>query len=272
MNGIKSAGRRGLRVIKNLQMFADFARWHLFGKPNRKRYSTPDAKQLREDGVTTVDNFLPDGECSRIKTDIEELLEGDDEDAVYITADNEKGIDPFDPSNGAVVQDRSGGGHDHDEGMIDIFHVDQAIDGLEPIIESEQIREIVSEAAGENYDPEILHAYINRSVTETRPLHSDMQGVPEFKAFIYLTDVPNESYGPYRYSRGSHRSIIKRLINNILGALFDHPGVDMRYLFNAEPILADKGALIVSNQSGVHRGTPQEPGKERMLLAIRYRP
>lgn len=271
MSLVKSAGKRGLRVLNNMRMFVDFARWRLAKRSDDNVSLTEHAETLQNDGVVVLENFFPADKCEQIKADIEELLEGNHEDAVYITASETDEHDVWNPSNGAVVMDRSGGGHDHDEGMIDVLHLDEAIDGLESIIQDDKIESIISEATREDYQSEILHAYINRSVTDTRPLHSDMQGVPEFKAFIYLTDVQEESYGPYRYARGSHHSIVKRLVNNVLGGLFDHPGVDMRYLFDAEPMLGDKGTLIISDQTGVHRGTPQEQGRERMLLTIRYR-
>jgi hypothetical protein len=35
---------------------------------------------------------------------------------------------------------------------------------------------------------------------------------------------------------------------------------------------APKGTLIISDQSGYHRGIPQEEGKERMLISNSYTP
>ena len=36
------------------------------------------------------------------------------------------------------------------------------------------------------------------------------------------------------------------------------------------PVFAKKGDLVVSNQSGSHRGFPQSPGFKRIMLVVRY--
>ena len=36
--------------------------------------------------------------------------------------------------------------------------------------------------------------------------------------------------------------------------------------------LAARGTLIISDQNGWHRGLPQEPGHERILLSINFAP
>jgi len=113
----------------------------------------------------------------------------------------------------------------------------------------------------------LLH---NSSVTNTRGLHVDnLHG--SYKAFLYLSDVRPED-GPYAYVPGSHRraDLLRReaRLNSLLGcAETDSHAFDGLALSFPVP----KGALIVSCQSGVHRGLPQKPGASRSVLVANFR-
>ena len=113
----------------------------------------------------------------------------------------------------------------------------------------------------------LLH---NSSVTNTRGLHVDnLDG--NYKAFLYLGDVRAED-GPYAYVPGSHRrtDLLRReaRLNSLLGhsETDSHAFEDLALSF---PV--PKGTLIVSCQSGVHRGLPQMPGASRNVLVANFR-
>jgi hypothetical protein len=113
----------------------------------------------------------------------------------------------------------------------------------------------------------LLH---NSSVTSTRGLHVDnLDG--SYKAFLYLGDVRTDD-GPYAYVPGSHRraDLLRReaRLNSLLGYVEtdSHAFEDLALSF---PV--PKGTLIVSCQSGVHRGLPQQPDASRSVLVANFR-
>jgi hypothetical protein len=157
--------------------------------------------------------------------------------------------------------------------MLDIFNMDLAIPGLKDLKGDEFIQGVISKAAQEPYTADNLNIYINRSVTNTRDYHADTYS-GKYKAFVYLTDVPDPSYGPFSYVRGSHQpSRIRRRFRSFVNDRFrDVPSTNAVFYSTSDVDVctAPKGTLIVANQAGLHRGMPQEEGKERMLVSISY--
>lgn len=268
MSVIKSVGRRfaGQRTRSlyiNLRKYRRFLQWR-FSEKTTDIETKSAASELREEGIVIEEDYFTAEQCEEIRAKIDELIEGDRGDALYVIHGDDFDDDETD---GAIVIERGG---DYDVGMIDIRHLDRSFPELSETKNDPHISDIVQGAGGEEYEPKILHAYVNKSVTDTRRNHWDTQDDPHYKAFIYLTDVPDESYGPYRFARKSHRSVVKRFVNNVVGAIAKWPGGDARLLFQTKPVLGEKGTLVVSNQAGVHRGTPQKEGKERYVLVIRF--
>lgn len=136
------------------------------------------------------------------------------------------------------------GEHPWDDGMLDIFHIQKLID-MDDIIKSKELTNTFSDIKKSIRN---INIYCNHSVTSTREYHRDSKGGGQFKAFIYLTDVVDESYGPYSYMKGTHTETTDE-------------GEIVNYI-------ADKGSLIISNQSGLHRGLPQQQGRSRRLISI----
>lgn len=111
----------------------------------------------------------------------------------------------------------------------------------------------------------------NDSVTATRGLHVDnLMG--NYKVFLYLDDVRSVEDGAYAYIPGSHRrtDLLRREAR--LNALCGRPESDS-HAFDGREIAfpARKGTAIISCQSGVHRGLPQQPGASRTVLVGNYR-
>jgi len=112
----------------------------------------------------------------------------------------------------------------------------------------------------------------NDGVGNTRGLHVDNL-VGSYKAFLYLGDVLRLSDGPYAYVPGSHRcgDLLRRQarLNSLRGrADTDAPGFDGLEM----PLPVAKGTVIVSCQSGVHRGLPQRADATRSVLVGSYWP
>ena len=72
--------------------------------------------------------------------------------------------------------------------------------------------------------------------------------------------------GPYCFVKGTHVDTPLKKLNNIVGNK-ESPLVDP---MNIVPVLGKKGTLIISDQSGIHRGIPQKKGSIREVLLMRY--
>lgn len=116
-----------------------------------------------------------------------------------------------------------------------------------------------------------LNLYINNSIKKTRGLHADSYD-RTIKGFVYVTDVDSLEHGPYCYVKGTHLNSPWRKANKNISKRYQNktesPFVD---LLAVTPILGKKGTLVLSDQSGIHRGIPQEEGYIRKLLVMRYK-
>jgi hypothetical protein len=158
--------------------------------------------------------------------------------------------------------------------MLDVFNVDMAVSEVKSFKTDETINKIINQATSEEYSPDNVNVYWNQSVTTTRDFHADTYG-GKFKSFVYLTDVPDRSYGPFSYVKGSHKSSkLKAKVSGIVNKIKDNPSTDAVFYDEDDVIYctAPKGTLIIANQAGYHQGHPQKEGKERMLLTTSYTP
>lgn len=170
----------------------------------------------------------------------------------------------------AVVREGS------DAGMIDIFHVDAFLNrrgiDLQNILRSSGVVDTIAAVLPGEFELRNVNAYINRGVIFTRGFHVDSYGGNQLKAFIYLTDVTSLDNGPYCYVIGSHSDSGFPILNTVLAKFLGRRMTDVSAFerTNALPLLGESGTLLVSNQSGAHRGYPQTPDGERVLLALNF--
>jgi hypothetical protein len=221
---------------------------------------------LRFDGIVVIEDYLDPETCDDIRTRIEEVLNDDD---LTIVEGGEMSYHEFANMGEPVVNKRSG---ERDDGMLDVFNVDLVVREVAEFKNDEMIRQMVSGAAGEEYSPDNANVYVNKSVTDTRDFHADTYA-GKFKSFVYLTDVPDESYGPFAYVRGSHDSSkVKQKISKVANKVRGNPNTDAVFYDESDVVrcTAPRGTLIVANQAGYHRGIPQKKGNERMLLTTSY--
>jgi hypothetical protein len=224
------------------------------------------AEALAEAGVVVVEEYLEPERCDELREEVEALLAGD---VVEARPDDDYG--DLVARDEPVVKQRSG---DWDDGMLDVFNVDRTIPGLAAFKEDEFVADIVGRAAGEGYAPDTVNVYVNRSVTNTRGFHADTYG-GKFKSFVYLTDIPDRSFGPFAYVEGSHRpSALERTVNGAVNRIRGAPPTDAVF-YDEDDVrvcTAPKGTLIVADQTGYHRGIPQDSGRERLLATTSYTP
>jgi hypothetical protein len=172
-------------------------------------------------------------------------------------------------NEGTLFQERGAGGHD--EGMLDIKHVDKSISDFSEKIEIVKILETIKKELGLILSVENINCYWNVGVKNTRGLHADNHTKDQYKAFIYLTDVLDDLDGPYCYVPNSYKASLTRykcIISNYFNSspLTDYSTQDFEVsMLKAK---ASKGTLIISNQNGAHRGWPQGENNKRALISI----
>lgn len=230
--------------------------------PDRDRH----VAELRENGITIVENYLDEETAESFYERITGSLDSDefargDEYATYGEMAN---------ADEPVADRRTG----TDEGMIDIFNMDTVVPDIEKIKSDPDINGIINMAAGREFTPTNINTYVRRSVTNPTWYHADSYS--KFKTFVYLTDVPDRTYGPYSYVEGSHNvSTVEKFGTVFLNRIKGQSGASHAIVPNPEEALhatAPKGTLIISNQAGYHRAHPQEEGRERVLLTTSYSP
>jgi len=162
-------------------------------------------------------------------------------------------------------------------GVIDLFFLDKAArengwDALSACcaqLQQGAVAEII--AAVSRARARQVNMLRSDSVTSTRGLHIDnLEG--SYKAFLYLSDVRGTGDGPYAYVPGSHRrpDLLRREAR--LNGLKGRPEGDSHAFEGYEMVFpAEKGTVIISCQSGVHRGLPQRPGASRTVLVGNFR-
>ena len=152
--------------------------------------------------------------------------------------------------------------------MIDIFNVDRLLEAigktLNNFFNSEWLLNVIN-FTNEKINPKNLNLYVNNSITKTRGFHVDSY-YRSMKVFIYLTDVNCLDDGPYCFVKGTHVDNPLRKLNMIIGDK-EAPLIDPLKII---PVFGKRGTLIISDQSGVHRGFPQSKGSLRELFVMRY--
>lgn len=159
-----------------------------------------------------------------------------------------------------------------DSGMLDIFNIENTIQKISAI-DQEKIIKILENVTGQDVFFLRANAYVNNSVKGTRLYHVDNTQPVVYKAFVYLSDVPDISYGPYSFVRKTHRFSFYTYLNlfrNLFSKKYcstDMPIYPLNKVVNA---IGKRGDLFLSSQNGIHRGLPQEDGKKRIALIFSF--
>ena len=238
---------------------------------------------LDKDGIFIIPNFINEIESDTLCTEIENAVElyklklGDkinfeDETALVQTKPNKnkfKKYDDYDNYPKPILNVREGA----DNGMLDIFNIDNLLgnklsSGIFSKIRNDSFLNDFLKSLPKNLKMKNINSYVNSGITKTRGFHVDSYK-NQIKFFIYLTDVIELNHGPYTYVKGSHKENMYRSINGQLSENLniktETPIVNMNDIY---PILAKKGSLVISDQSGFHRGYPQSKNGIRRTLTI----
>lgn len=251
---------------------------------NKSDFDLAAAKEiLAKSGILIVKDFVSPDELGSLSASFEGLLS--------LIGDFKNSNDSFEEKEGYLIQNGpakiSGYGNlagylkpvinirdGHDSGMVDVFNVDHLIpefnEHIKPHFEDATLKSLLDRKS-ESLSAKNLNVYINESITGTRGFHVDSYG-EQIKAFLYLSDVNELNDGPYVYVKKTHLETVYRKINKkIAGGVVkktESPIVDHE---NILPVLAKKGALIISDQGGIHRGHPQSESGKRYVAVMNYK-
>lgn len=218
-----------------------------------RRMSYKNNKNLKNfSGIRIEPGFLSEGNSDLLYKEISALVE-----KKYLAND------------GTLFQERGAGGHD--EGMLDIKHIDRTIPDFSEKIKVVKILETVEKELGLKLSVKNINCYWNVGVQNTRGLHADSHTKDQYKAFIYLTDVLDDLDGPYCYVQNSYKVSLTRYKCVIFNYFNSRPLTDYSTQDFEVKMLkakASKGTLIISNQNGAHRGWPQGENNKRALISI----
>lgn len=245
-----------IRFIKNL-LISDIKRNNL----KFQKSESYEISKLRKDGILVIKSIMDVQKCKKNLQLLEHFI------SKFKTSTKFK--------SGTFISFRTETSNDNaDFGMIDIFNVDYEI----PEIEFKEVIPIVEELTSRAYKKKVrfyrLNAYINEGVNYTRDYHIDNFST-DFKAFVYLTDVIDTTYGPYSYIKGSLGIYIPKYLNMIFNFFSKkRRAPDMTMFINKSRILnciGNAGDLIISDQAGFHRGLPQVKDKKRVALVFNFK-
>jgi hypothetical protein len=230
---------------------------------------------LNKEGIVVVPGVLDNSKVDETKKIIKDIIQNIKKSESpekknrrnYIVQNKIiKGQSYYDLSNNpkSVVVIRQG----NDQGMIDVFNVNRLLGKLGDEIYKVFLKDWLVDLlknSNEPVNPKNLNLYINHSVTSTRGFHVD-SNYRSIKGFIYLTDVNTIEDGPYCFVKGTHIDTPFSKVNKSLGEK-EAPFIN---ILDIIPVLGKKGTLILSDQSGIHRGIPQRIGSIREVLVMRY--
>lgn len=208
--------------------------------------------KLLNNGIIIKKKFLDKSTCDEIKKKVKDII--------LIKKDEIKIRDSYDSYER------------YDTGMIDISNIDLLYNQLKKKIKYLEIKKVIESELKKKIKLKNINCYINKGVSNTRVFHCDSFGSGQHKSFIYLTDVPNDSYGPYSYIKDSHREILLKFKNIFVNYFKGFPITDGRS-HNEKKVIkcyGEKGDLIITSQDGFHRGIPQKEKKERILIMVNF--
>jgi len=235
---------------------------------------------LKSEGIVVIPNYLPQAVLESAEHAIQQIeqhleqhsskpLFEDDNIILQNGQSIANGYDELASHSKVIATVRQG----QDQGMVDVFNIDrleiQSSDSTRSYFEKSKLSHILSDSKGAPLLKNI-NLYLNRSITSTRGFHADTYS-KKLKAFVYLSDVTQLSDGPYCFVRKSSNEGPWRTANQQLAKILPNkteaPFINIA---DAVPILAPKGSLVISDQSGFHRGIPQSENSIRKVIVASY--
>ena len=253
-----------------------------------KRSFLKAAWTLRRHGVLVLRAAVAPERLQAINTEVDQLLDGIERsegpdltcNAILNLPDKRsiKGYDNFVDAERAVINyrvKRPDGRSGSDAGMVDIFHPERLSGSMATLVEGclheRLIARLLLAASWLPMRVKCRNLYVNRGVQDTRGYHCDGRS-QKFKSFVFLSDVRDLSDGPYCYVPTTHRDrrAWKRSKQfNALNGCNRHEYTQLQG-YQALPMLAQAGDMVISSQRGAHRGHPQHPEARRSVLVNMY--
>jgi hypothetical protein len=239
------------------------------------------SKLLEEEGIVIVRNFLDQSQLDSADRAIKKVINAlaaaspeqnyeNDEILVQSAERVATSYTAMATHPKTIVTIRRGA----DAGMVDVFNIDRLAGDQADALRQPFTRNGVLRLLSDGDSPpkaKNLNLYINRGITKTRGFHADTFG-KSLKGFVYLSDVNSLDDGPYCFVRQTHVDgpwrKANQKISELAQAKTECPFININM---AVPVIAPRGALILSDQAGIHRGIPQVPGAERLVMVMRYR-
>jgi hypothetical protein len=232
---------------------------HLFDGHSSDDHIRKYSKEIRENGIISIGNYLDESFCDQLRNEIEGFAADYPESVVL--------------ENGTEITHRNSKdatGADH--GMIDIKYTERSIKSVSSVDQTPLIK-ILESASNQEVIAVRVNAYVNVGVENTRGYHIDDAQPHMYKAFVYLTDATDLSCGPYSFVKKSHRFSLHSYVN-IIKNLFiknnrstDSPWYDHNLV---QHCTGKKGTMVMSNQNAIHRGMPQDKGKKRVAIIFSF--
>ncbi|RAP38803.1 hypothetical protein DID80_02190 [Candidatus Marinamargulisbacteria bacterium SCGC AAA071-K20] len=217
------------------------------------------ARELRENGIVIVEDFLNAAVCDNFVEEIDAVVARDKKNPELTKSE---------------IQYRDFNSLDgYDTGMIDIVNIDRDFPKIWDDFDPKKIETIIKIATARTLYFRTFNAYLNYSVTNTRGMHVDDVQPPVYKAFVTLKDINSTDDGPYTFVKKTHRLNLIRYINLFINFFVTSKIVTNFDLYSKKQVvqtIAKKGALVISNQTGIHSGHPQKPNHKRCMLVLSY--
>jgi len=226
-------------------------------------------KVLREEGVLKRESFLSDNELSLILSEVDTLVH--EKDIYNVQPDLANTYESLRESKEYVINRRVPT-RDGDDGLIDVWNIDRYFSP-----ESQNILEkikthslnVIERSFETKYKFFTHNLYVNRGV-RTRGIHADSDIFPSrVKSFCFLTDVPDETYGPFSYIKGTHLEGGKKYHRRY--DIYEPLSGEERDNYEVYTGI-EKGDLVIAAVAGAHRGLNQEKDKVRIVLVSSYDP
>ena len=204
-------------------------------------------EQLNDEGLVIIEGYLSPQQCDSLCQRVDSVLERY-RDLIW--------CDPQDSDHRAFGADRV------DEGVAD-FRNDPWL--------SELMKRYTNSASFSGLTLANRVRFRPGNVGSGGGWHKDTAKTRQFKAIVYLNDV-NEFNGPFQYCTGSHR--LSHALRGILQHGHRHQQDRFEGPVNAEALAAheeirtvvgQRGTLVLTDTSGIHRGKPIEEGTRYAL-------
>jgi hypothetical protein len=157
--------------------------------------------QLREKGAIMIPGFLSHDKCDTLVESIRSLVSSVDVSKTYEC--KEYMVNSTGPNRIMSYPKMCGYGKPvlniremYDRDFIDIFNADKLFD-LDWLRNSTTITDVIGRI-NSSLKVKNINVYVSNSSTPKRGYHYDTAPpINQFKALVYLTDVMDESFGPY---------------------------------------------------------------------------